>query len=405
MAVGPETVSPVVHAVGGVRIGVAEAGIRKKNRRDLVVFAFDAGTRVAATFTKNQFCAAPVHVARKHLAAGDVRYLLINTGCANAGTGDPGLADAVRSCEALAALAGVAPSGVLPFSTGVIGERLPMDRLEAGLPAALANLRADAWHDAAHGIMTTDTRPKLYSARVDVAGKPVTITGISKGAGMICPNMATMLAYVCTDAVVAQPDLQSWLSASVAQSFNRITIDGDTSTNDACVLAATGTSGVHIPAQGPATEMFRAALDGIMRQLAQAIVRDGEGATKFVTVAVNGGRDEAECLAVAYTIAHSPLVKTALFASDPNWGRILACVGRAGLDALDVAGVDIHLDEVCIVKNGGVSPGYSEAQGVAVMQREDIVIRVDLGRGEACDSVYTTDLSFDYVKINAEYRT
>ena len=371
MAVGPDTVSPVIHAVAGVRIGVVEAGIRKKNRRDVVVFEFAPGTALAATFTKNQFCAAPVLVAKEHIAASAAlqgqRYLLINTGCANAGTGAPGLADARDSCAALAQAAGVAAPAVLPFSTGVIGERLPVDRLVAALPAALGALRADAWLDAAHGIMTTDTRPKLVSLRMDIGGAPVTLTGISKGAGMICPNMATMLAFVATDAQVAADDLQRWLSA--------------------------------------ATEAFRAALDDVMRQLAQAIVRDGEGATKFVTVQVDGGRDTAECLAVAYTIAHSPLVKTALFASDPNWGRILACVGRAGLADLDVSQVDIHLDDVCIVKGGGVAPDYTEARGAAVMKREEITIRVSLARGVARDCVWTTDLSFDYVKINAEYRT
>lgn len=405
MAVGPETVSPVVHPVAGVRIGVAEAGIRKKNRRDLVVFELAAGSTVAATFTRNQFCAAPVLLAKEHLAATAPRYLLINTGCANAGTGAPGLADARASCAALARQAGVDERAVLPFSTGVIGERLPLDRLVAGLPSALAALRADAWVDAAHGIMTTDTRPKLYSQRVTIAGKPVTVTGISKGAGMICPNMATMLAFVTTDAAVASPDLQRWLSASTDQSFNRITIDGDTSTNDACVLAATGAAGVTIPSSGPDADVFRKALGEVMRALAQAVVRDGEGATKFISVVVEGGRDTGECLAVAYTIAHSPLVKTALFASDPNWGRILACVGRAGLADLDVSRVNIHLDDVCIVRGGGVAPDYTEARGAAVMQREDITIRVVLARGAASDCVWTTDLSFDYVKINAEYRT
>jgi len=409
MAVGPDTVPPVIHAVAGVRIGVVEAGIRKKNRRDVVVFEFAAGTALAATFTKNQFCAAPVLVAKEHLAAalpaGTARYLLINTGCANAGTGAPGLDDARRSCAALAQAAQADAAAVLPFSTGVIGERLPVDRLVAALPAAVGALRADAWLDAAHGIMTTDTRPKVASLRVEIGGKPVTITGISKGAGMICPNMATMLAFVATDALVAREDLQRWLSASTDQSFNRITIDGDTSTNDACVLAATGASGVKIPAAGAGADAFRAALDDVMRQLAQAIVRDGEGATKFIAVEVEGGRDTAECLAVAYTIAHSPLVKTALFASDPNWGRILACVGRAGLADLDVSRVDIHLDDVCIVKGGGVAPDYTEARGADVMKREEITIRVSLARGKARDCVWTTDLSFDYVKINAEYRT
>ena len=407
MAVGPETVPEQVHAVGGVRIGVAQAGIRKKDRRDVVVFELAPGTTVAATFTKNQFCAAPVVVAREHLAQGSPRLLLVNTGCANAGTGEPGLRDARESCAALADAAGVAASEVLPFSTGVIGERLPMDRLVAGLPKALSALSAAeaGWLEAAHGIMTTDTRPKVASRQVLVGGRPVAITGISKGAGMICPNMATMLAFVATDAQVARADLQAWLSSAVDRSFNRITIDGDTSTNDACVLAATGAAGVVVPSRGEAADAFRAALDAVVVELAQAIVRDGEGATKFVTVEVGAGRDAAECLAVAYTIAHSPLVKTALFASDPNWGRILACVGRAGLDGLDVGRVDIFLDEVCIVRGGGAAADYTEARGAAVMQREDIVIRVELARGEARERVWTTDLSFDYVKINAEYRT
>lgn len=405
MAVGPETVSAQVHAVGGLRIGVAQAGIRKKDRRDLVVFELAAGSTVAATFTKNQFCAAPVLVAREHLAAMPSRLWLVNTGCANAGTGAGGLDDARASCAALARLAGVDERAVLPFSTGVIGERLPMDRLVAGLPAALAALRADGWHDAAFGIMTTDTRPKLYSRRIDIDGRPVTITGISKGAGMICPNMATMLAFVATDAQVAQADLQAWLSAAVERSFNRISIDGDTSTNDACVLAATGASGVVVAAGSAAGQAFRKALDEVMVLLAQAIVRDGEGATKFITVEVGGGRDAGECVAVGYTIAHSPLVKTALFASDPNWGRILACVGRAGLAGLDVGKVDIFLDEVCIVRGGGVAPDYTEARGAAVMKREDIVIRVELARGDVRERVWTCDLSYDYVKINAEYRT
>ncbi len=409
MAVGPETVPSVIHDVAGVRIGVVEAGIRKKNRRDLVLFEFATGSTLAASFTKNQFCAAPVTVAKEHLAAasaaGKTRYLLINTGCANAGTGAPGLADARTSCAEMAKVAGTSSEAVLPFSTGVIGERLPMDRLLTALPAARVALRSNAWLDAAHGIMTTDTRPKVASTQALIDGRTITLTGISKGAGMICPNMATMLAFVATDAQVAGADLQQFLSAAVDGSFNRITIDGDTSTNDACVLAATGAAGVRIPAKGPAAETFRAALNDVMRQLAQAIVRDGEGATKFIAVQVDGGHDTAECLAVAYTIAHSPLVKTALFASDPNWGRILACVGRAGLQTLDVSKVDIHLDDVCIVKGGGVAPDYTEARGAAVMKREDIVIRVSLARGDASDCVWTTDLSFDYVKINAEYRT
>jgi glutamate N-acetyltransferase/amino-acid N-acetyltransferase len=403
MAVGPATVPAVIHPVSGVRIGIAEAGIRKKNRRDLVVFELAVGSTVAGTFTKNQFCAAPVTLAKEHLAAGNVRYLLVNTGCANAGTGPQGMVDARASCAALGELAKVPASAVLPFSTGVIGERLPVDRLVAGLPAALGALRADAWLDAAHGIMTTDTRPKVASRRVRLSGGDITLTGISKGAGMIRPNMATMLAFVATDAQVGQAQLQAWLVDAVEGSFNRITVDGDTSTNDACVLAATGASGIAV---GDADAgIFRAALDAVLLELAQAIVRDGEGATKFVTVAVEGGRDGGECVDVAYTIAHSPLVKTALFASDPNWGRILACVGRAGLDDLALDGVDIFLDDVCIVRGGGVAADYTETRGAAVMAREDITIRVSLGRGPAVERVYTTDFSFDYVKINAEYRT
>lgn len=407
MAVGPDTVPGKIHPVPGVRIGIARAGIRKKDRRDLVLFEFAPGTVTAAAFTKNRFCAAPVLVAREHLGRKAPRLWLVNTGCANAGTGEGGLADARDSCGALAALARVSPEEILPFSTGVIGERLPMDRLLAGLTPALASLdgSAEAWREAAHGIMTTDTRPKVASVHLSIDGRDVHITGIAKGAGMICPNMATMLSFVATDAAVAARDLQDWLSAAVERSFNRISIDGDTSTNDACVLAATGAAGVRIAAGDPAATVFCEALDALMLELAQAIVRDGEGATKFVTVDVRGGRDSAECLAVAYTIAHSPLVKTALFASDPNWGRILACVGRAGIDGLDVSRVDIHLGEVCIVRGGGVSPDYTEARGAAVMQREDIPIRVDLARGAAREQVYTCDLSFDYVKINAEYRT
>lgn len=405
MAVGSSTIAPVIYPVPGVRIGIAEAAIRKKNRKDLVVFELAPGSVVAASFTKNQFCAAPVWVAKAHLAAAAPRYLLVNTGCANAGTGEPGLLDAQASCAALAELTGVSATAVLPFSTGVIGERLPMARLLAGLPATLADLRAEAWLDAAHGIMTTDTRPKLASVQVVIDGKPLTITGIAKGAGMICPNMATMLAYVCTDAAIPTHTLQAWLSAAVEKSFNRITIDGDTSTNDACVLVATGVSGVVIPEHGSAADIFRSALEQVMIELAQAIIRDGEGATKFVTVAVGGGQSQAECLAVAYTIAHSPLVKTALFASDPNWGRILACVGRAGLTDLDIGRVDLFIGDVCVVKSGGLNPAYTEAQGVAVMQCDEIVIRIELARGEVRERIWTTDLSHDYVKINAEYRT
>ncbi|MFO7642122.1 MAG: bifunctional glutamate N-acetyltransferase/amino-acid acetyltransferase ArgJ [Candidatus Competibacteraceae bacterium] len=393
-------------AIAGIRLGVVRAGIKYPDRRDLVVIETAAGTRAAAVFTRNAFCAAPVTVARAHLAAARPRYLVINTGNANAGTGRQGLADAEASCQALAALTGRQPDEVLPFSTGVIGEPLPLDRLTAGLPVALADLRPDGWRDAAHSIMTTDTRPKWSSRPPTLAGKTVTVTGIAKGAGMIRPDMATMLAFIATDAVADEEWLRQILADAVADSFNAITVDGDTSTNDACVLLATGRSGVRVPALGDDDgERFAAAVREVCMDLAQAIIRDGEGATKFITVRVEGGRDAAECRRVADAIAHSPLVKTAFFASDPNWGRILAAVGRAGLSDFDLERVAIHLDEVCIVRAGGRAPDYTEIRGQAVMQRPEITVRVELGRGEAAARIWTTDLSYDYVRINAEYRT
>ena len=316
-----------------------------------------------------------------------------------------GLLDAEAACRELATLAGCAPDAVLPFSTGVIGEPLPLDRLVAGLPAALAALRPEGWADAAHGIMTTDTRPKWASRPLTLAGTTVTITGIAKGAGMICPDMATLLVFIATDAAADEPLLRQILTEAVADSFNAITVDGDTSTNDSCVLLATGQSGVEIPTTGAEYECFAAAVRDVCIELAQAIIRDGEGATKFITVQVEGGLDRAECRQVAYTIAHSPLIKTAFFASDPNWGRILAAVGRAGLADLALERVAIHLDEACIVRHGGRAPEYAEAQGQQVMQRSDITVRVELGRGQAAARIWTTDLSFDYVRINAEYRT
>ena len=391
--------------VAGIRLGTVRAGIRYPDRRDLVVIETAPGTRAAAVFTRNAFCAAPVVVARAHLAATQPRYLVINTGNANAGTGKQGLADAEATCQALAAQAGCAPEAVLPFSTGVIGEPLPLARLIAGLPAALVALQPEGWMEAAHGIMTTDTRPKWASQRLTLDGKEVTVTGIAKGAGMIRPDMATLLVFIATDAAGDEPLLQRVLTAAVADSFNAITVDGDTSTNDSCVLLATGQTGVSVPAVGAGYERFAAAVRAVCIELAQAIVRDGEGATKFITIQVEGGRDAAECRQVAYTIAHSPLVKTAFFASDPNWGRILAAVGRAGLVELDLEKVAIHLDEVCIVRAGGRAPGYTEALGQQVMARSDITIRVGLGRGNATAHLWTTDLSFDYVRINAEYRT
>ncbi len=403
MAVGPglqETLLPVA----GVRIGTAMAGVRKKNRRDIVVFELAEGSTTAAVFTRNRFCAAPVQVARQHLAAAMPRYWLVNTGNANAGTGASGLQDAQRTCQSLATLAGVAAGQVLPFSTGVIGEPLPVDRIEAALPAALAALDADAWLLAAEGIMTTDTRPKGASRTLSCGGRTVTLTGISKGAGMIKPNMATMLGYVATDAAIEADLLQALLREAADNSFNAITIDGDTSTNDACVLVATGRSGVTIR-DGADLQQFREALEAVLVSIAQQIVRDGEGATKFVSVAVRGGRSVGECRQVAFTVAESPLVKTALFASDPNWGRILAAIGRAGLDDLDVSGVGVHINGVLIAEQGGRAASYTEAAGVAAMTPEDIRIDISLGRGESAATVWTTDLSFDYVKINAEYRS
>ena len=391
--------------VAGVRLGTARAGIKYPDRRDLVVVELAAETQAAAVFTRNAFCAAPVTVARTHLAAASPRYLVINTGNANAGTGRQGLADAEASCRSLAERTGCRSEEVLPFSTGVIGEPLPLFRLVTGLPEALATLRPDGWADAAAGIMTTDTRPKWASRRLTLAGREATITGIAKGAGMIRPDMATMLAFVATDAVVDPALLREILREAVADSFNAITVDGDTSTNDACLLLATGRSGASVPATSDDRARFATAVSELCVELAQAIVRDGEGATKFITVRVEGGRDVAECRQVAYTIAHSPLVKTAFFAADPNWGRILAAVGRSGLDALDLERVTIHLDEVCIVRDGGRAPDYTEEQGQRVMARPEIAIRVELGRGGAAARIWTTDLSFDYVRINAEYRT
>lgn len=391
--------------VAGIRLGTTCAGIKYPDRRDLVVIEVAVGTRAVAVFTQNAFCAAPVTVARAHLAVARPRYLVINTGNANAGTGRQGLADAEASCRSLAERTGCRSEEVLPFSTGVIGEPLPLFRLVTGLPEALATLRPDGWAEAAAGIMTTDTRPKWASRRLTLAGREVTITGIAKGAGMIRPDMATMLAFVATDAAVDPALLREILHEAVADSFNAITVDGDTSTNDACLLLATGRSGANVPATGGDRARFATAVSEVCVDLAQAIVRDGEGATKFITVRVEGGRDVAECRQVAYTIAHSPLVKTAFFAADPNWGRILAAVGRSGLDALDLERVTIHLDEVCIVRDGGRAPDYTEEQGQRVMARPEIAIRVELGRGRAAARIWTTDLSFDYVRINAEYRT
>jgi glutamate N-acetyltransferase/amino-acid N-acetyltransferase len=397
---------PEIYPVPGFRLGTACAGIKSPGRRDLAIMALAEGSGCAAVFTRNAFCAAPVTVAREHLAAQSPKYLLVNTGNANAGTGSQGVRDARQCCGLLADLVGCSLEAVVPFSTGVIGEPLPVTRIAAGLPAALANLSEDGWTDAAHGIMTTDTVPKLASRRLDMDGHTVTVTGMAKGAGMIRPDMATMLAFVATDAALDRDLLQACLVRAVEGSFNRITVDGDTSTNDSCVLVATGRSTLPRLTQADGHyEWLAAGIADVCSDLAKAIVRDGEGATKFVTVTVEQGATSEECLQVAYTIAHSPLVKTALFASDPNWGRILAAVGRAGLPDLNVEGVTIYLDAVCIVRDGGRALDYTEAEGQEVLRRREFAIRVVLGRGNYSEQVWTCDLSYDYVRINAEYRS
>ncbi len=399
-----------LHPVSGVRIGVAEAGIRKAGRKDLTVMLLDEGASVGGVFTQNRFCAAPVQVCREHLTAGagaDIRSLVINTGCANAGTGAAGLTAARRTCDALAAQLGVRPQQVLPFSTGVILEPLPLERLQAGLPAALADAQPAHWLKAAEGIMTTDTVPKARSVKASVGGAQVTVTGISKGAGMIRPNMATMLGFVATDACVA-PGLMPQLARALAESsFNRVTVDGDTSTNDSFIVIATNKA-AHAPVQSlqsPEGQALFAALLEVARWLAQAIVRDGEGATKFITVQVEGGQNAAECRQVAYAIAHSPLVKTAFFASDPNLGRILAAIGYAGIADLDTEKIDLYLDGVHVATRGGRHPDYREEDGQRVMKQPEITVRVNLGRGAASETVWTCDLSHEYVSINADYRS
>jgi glutamate N-acetyltransferase/amino-acid N-acetyltransferase len=393
--------------VAGVRLGVAEAEIRKKNRRDLTLVALDAGCTVAGVFTQNRFCAAPVQICRKHLeAAQEIRALVVNTGIANAGTGEPGRQAAQETCEAVAQLLGVTAGQVLPFSTGVILELLPVERIKAGLPAVFSDLKADNWHAAAHGIMTTDTVAKAASRRLTVNGKQVTISGVSKGAGMIRPNMATMLGFLATDAGIAQSLLDKLVKEAADASFNCITVDGDTSTNDSCVMIATGQSGASFAAETDAGwAEVKAAIIAVSVELAQAIVRDGEGATKFITVAVEGGQDIDECRKVGYAIGHSPLVKTAFFASDPNLGRILAAVGYAGIADLDVDGVKVWLDDVLVAEKGGRAAAYKEEDGARVMAQAEITVRVDLGRGVARANVYTCDFSYEYVKINADYRS
>ena len=401
-------VASSLHPVAGVRIGVAEAGVRKANRKDLTVFLLDEGASVGGVFTRNRFCAAPVQICRERLTAGAaVRAIVVNTGNANAGTGEDGLARARQTCEALAAQLKLQPDQVLPFSTGVIMEPLPVDRIVAGLPAAIADAQPTHWARAAEGIMTTDTVPKAASAKAMVGGVEVTITGISKGAGMIRPNMATMLGFLATDAKVDQAVMKQLAFELAEGSFNRVTIDGDTSTNDSFIVIATNKA-----ANAPVTALdsadgqaLKAAMLDVARQLAQAIVRDGEGATKFITVRVEGGRTADECRRVAYAIAHSPLVKTAFFASDPNLGRILAAVGYAGIEDLDQTRIELHLDDVHVATQGGRNPSYREEDGQRVMKQAEITVRVNLGRGSASDTVWTCDLSHDYVSINADYRS
>ena len=399
-----------LHPVAGVRIGVAEAGVRKAHRKDLTVFLLDEGATVGGVFTQNRFCAAPVQVCRESLALHQgqgIRALVVNTGNANAGTGQDGLQRARSTCDALAAQLGVASTQVLPFSTGVIMEPLPVDRITAGLPAALADARPDHWGRAAEGIMTTDTVAKAFSTQVQLGGATVSVTGISKGAGMIRPNMATMLGFLATDACVAPALVQQLARELADQSFNRITIDGDTSTNDCFMVVATHQAGNALitSLESPEGRTLKAAMLHIAQQLAQAIVRDGEGATKFITIRIEGGKTGEECRKVAYAIAHSPLVKTAFFASDPNLGRILAAVGYAGIDDLDQTGIDLYLDDVHVAIKGGRNPAYREEDGQRVMQQSEITVRVLLGRGDAADTVWTCDLSHDYVTINADYRS
>ncbi|MGV6818537.1 MAG: bifunctional glutamate N-acetyltransferase/amino-acid acetyltransferase ArgJ [Thiotrichales bacterium] len=402
----PVNLEPVtsLSPIPGVRLASAAAGIRYTDRTDLSLIEFAEGTRVAAVFTRNRFCAAPVLVAREHMQAAAPRYLLINSGNANAGTGEAGLEDARDSCAALAALTGLEVQQVLPFSTGVIGERLPVKRLVMALPELVAALAPDHWVTTARAIMTTDTIPKGVSKTVALEGGEVTITGICKGAGMIRPDMATMLAYIATDAMIGQEALQQLLNEANALSFNAITVDGDTSTNDACIFAATGQSGIGLVSDLDRTNFSRA-LNEVMQHLAQALIRDSEGATKFVTIKVDQARSVDEARTVAYTIAHSPLVKTALFASDPNWGRILAAVGRAPIESLDLGGVNIRLGDVKVISAGEPDATYTEARGQLVMDQDEILIHVGLGRGSDEATIWTSDLSYDYVKINADYRS
>lgn len=397
---------PVMHPVAGFELGIASAGIKKPGRRDVVLMRCAESSTVAGVYTQNAFCAAPVLLCKQRMQSSP-RYLLVNTGNANAATGELGLQAANAVCQELAGLLGCPVEQILPFSTGVIGEPLPVAKIVAALPAAISDLHEENWALAAEGIMTTDTLPKGASVQFQHNGVTVTVTGISKGAGMIRPNMATMLGYIATDAAVSQDILQNILHDAANKSFNRITIDGDTSTNDSCILVATGQAALTpiTEAQGELYEALREAIEQVAMQLAQAIVRDGEGATKFVTVQVQGGANQQECLDVAYAVAHSPLIKTALFASDPNWGRIVAAIGYAGVKELKTEQVNVYLNDVCIVAQGGRAQAYTEEQGAAVMQQAEILIRIELERGGSSETIWTTDLSHEYVRINAEYRS
>lgn len=406
MAVG-DSPFPDMPPIAGVKLATACAGIKRVNRKDVVLMELAEGSSVAGVFTRNAFCAAPVTLCKEHLAAAPIRYLVTNAGNANACTGEQGMLDARATCAAIAEQTRVRPEQVLPFSTGVIGEPLPVDKIKSVIPQSLEALSEANWEDAARGIMTTDTRPKGFTGQVQYQGQTITLNGIAKGAGMIKPNMGTMLAYLATDAKIAQPVLEQISREAADLSFNRITIDGDTSTNDSCILMATGK--VDLPevteASGELYELLRELIVRAYTHLAQSIVRDGEGATKFVTLAVTGGANADECLKVAYAVAHSPLIKTALFASDPNWGRIVAAIGYAGLDQLDVTKVRVYLNDTLIVENGGRAASYTEAQGQAVMKGEEITIAIDLGRGDWAETLWTTDLSYEYVRINADYRS
>jgi glutamate N-acetyltransferase/amino-acid N-acetyltransferase len=407
MPVGLSDKMPELFPIAGMRLSSVRAGIKKRAGHDLVLIELDEGCKTAAVFTKNDFCAAPVTLAKAHLIAHQPKVLMINSGNANAGTGEAGMAAAQATCMIAAKLIGCASEQILPFSTGVIGELLPVAPFETGVPAAMVELSVNGWAAAARGIMTTDIVPKAVSKKIDIDGHAVTITGIAKGSGMIHPNMATMLGYVATDAAVSLPLLQKMLTDATDDSFNSITVDGDTSTNDACTLTATGRSSLPeiTDVYSPAYTQLSEAITAVLTELATMIVRDGEGATKFITIRVEEAATKEEAKQVGFTIAHSPLVKTAFFASDPNWGRILAAVGRAGLDNLNLTAIRLYLGDACIVENGGRSPSYTEEQGVAVMKESEITITVKLARGSAAATIYTCDFSYDYVKINAEYRS